>query len=61
MISDGVFAPAKTGSDWCKMKGTQCGFNGECVNYQNFGTCECQKVSCEFLQIFRIIWKNYVD
>ena len=43
MISDGAFVPARTGSDWCKMKGTTCGEDGECVNYQNYGKCECKK------------------
>ena len=43
MVSDGSFVPARTGSDWCKMKGTKCGMNGECVNYKNLGKCECKK------------------
>ena len=43
MISDGAFIAARTGSDWCKMKGTTCGVDGECVNYENHGKCECKK------------------
>ena len=39
--SDGNYAEASTGTDWCEMKGTQCGTNGECVNYAQFGRCEC--------------------
>ena len=43
MVSDGSFVPARTGSDWCKMKGTTCGLDGECVNYKHMGKCECKK------------------
>ena len=39
--SDGTYAQASTGTDWCQLKGTVCGTNGECVNYASFGRCEC--------------------
>jgi hypothetical protein len=43
VYSDGAFAQASTGTDWCLLKGTTCGPMGECVNYANMGKCECKK------------------
>ncbi|CAG5108086.1 Oidioi.mRNA.OKI2018_I69.chr1.g3626.t2.cds [Oikopleura dioica] len=43
VYSDGAFAQASTGTDWCLLKGTKCGPMGECVNYANMGKCECKK------------------